>query len=117
MSASTTGITVRAGSLGPLTPTRLAVVVASAGTPVQFTATAGTWAAWAVIVPRKASNVANVGNVFFGPSAAVNTQNIVQATGAAPFTIPIPAGAKIDLSSWWLDGANAADGVVVYYGI
>ncbi|HDZ37678.1 MAG TPA: hypothetical protein ENH62_05235 [Marinobacter sp.] len=65
----------------------------------------------------------NTGNVFLGASDVDSTRGLViEPSMSQPVNLDVPdafhaGGLRLDLSEWYIDAANSADGVVVLYGL
>jgi len=66
------------------------------------------------ILGKKAPQVLNTGSVHLGVKSKDGTQAFECAAGGEYYLTP-PEGQEWDLADWWLDVANAGDGLVIFY--
>lgn len=70
----------------------------------------------AVVYGLKASQTNNTGTVYLGgPQDTANGSQFIPVTAGGSITIEAPVGQHYDWSQFWLDVANAGDGVIAYY--
>lgn len=91
----------------------LVKTVASAGTPEKISDTA-IWFKRATLAGNKAARTPNTGTVYYGSSAANDTQT-GEILPADVVQIIAPEGERRNLADYWIDVVTAGDGVVVTY--
>jgi hypothetical protein len=97
------------------------VTVTTAGTPVAFVVTAGTFARTLICIPQKTvapvskGGTANTGTVYVGVAGTGANKQPLPLLPGVPFVFQADTGAKFDLSSFSLDADNNGDGLVIIY--
>lgn len=116
-SSSSTAIANNISSCIASTPSQILKTNGTPGTPVALTA-AQTYFRKAIIIAQKTldglAGAANTGNVAIGASGTAAQQPILLTPGDS-YVIDAPIGGKYDFRNFYLDVANAGDGVVVIY--
>lgn len=94
---------------------QLIKTVAATGTPEAISATP-LRVRYATIIGRKAAQTDNTGVVRVGPVSGNGNQAFDIQPGLPSAALDsILAGGMVDLSQWYIDVANAGDGVLVIY--
>lgn len=93
-------------------PNQLNVTVTNAGTRVQFTTTAKTFARLVILQ----ANSGNGGNLFIGNSLVSSSVYGVKLPASGTFSFGNDGyDAKFDLSTFYADTSNNGDGFSVFY--